>query len=232
MTTPSRSSFISTGSFKELVHLFFPILLMTFSGCLFIFVEKLFLVRISVKAMESAVYVTYACQIFQMPSIALAAMAQIFVGRWLGAKDFKMVGPGIWQFIWFSFLSLLVTIPVNLLYGIFYFRNRELEESAMTYFYLLIAMNFLFPLSTSLSCFYFEQGKTRLIVFATLVSQALILFLAYLLIFGAGQWLPPLGLIGGALSTFIAQGSFCILLFAVFLNAKEAHSFNIRDWKL
>lgn len=189
MTQPIRNPFSSTGSFKEFLWLFFPVLLMTFSNCVFLMVEKLLLVRFSVLAMEAAVYATYACQVSQFPCVALAMMTQVCVGRWLGANEKKMIGPGVWQFIWFSFLSLIITIPFNLLYGKFYFQRADIHDLTMPYFHFLVCINFLYPLGATLSCFYLGQGKTRLILFGTIGSQILKLVLAYLLILGWG-WIP------------------------------------------
>src|SRR6266850_337105 len=122
MISDARACTHPSGGLKELTLLFFPILLMTFSTCLILFVEKLLLARLSTEAMEIAVTSAYACQVFQAPCVALAMMAQVFVGRWHGAAQLKAIGAGVWQFIWFACLSLLVTIPLSLIYGKFYFQ--------------------------------------------------------------------------------------------------------------
>jgi multidrug resistance protein, MATE family len=223
---------VFTGGLREFFNLLLPIALMTFSNCLFLFVEKLFLARLSKEAMEAAVNVAYMCQIFQAPCVALAMMAQVFVGRWHGAREDRLIGPGIWQFIWFSLLSMLITLPISYLYGINYLRGTELEGIAMPYFCFLISINFLYPLASTLSCFYLGLGKTRLVVMVNVGTQVLKLCLAYLLIFGWGDLLPSLGLYGGALSTLIAQASCCLVLFGVFLNKKHAQIYNSRAWLL
>ena len=144
-------------------------------------------------------------------------MAQVFVGRWLGAQEWKAIGPGIWQFIWFSVLSMFITVPCQLIYGKFYFHGTGLEEVVLPYFYLLVGINFLYPLGSTLACFYLGQGKTRLVLWVTISSQVGKLLFAYLLIFGWGGWIPSLGLLGGAVSTLVAQGGFCLALLGVFL---------------
>lgn len=224
-------AFSSGGRFKELLHLFFPILLTTFSNFVFLFVEKALLARFSVLAMEAAVSSSYACQIFQSPCIALAMMAQICVGRLHGAQQLKAIGPCIWQFIWFSFLSLLITLPTSVIYGKFYFKGADFENIVFPYYYLLISTNFLYPLAATLSCFYLGQGKTRLILFVTIGSQVIKLCLAYLFIFGWKGWFPALGLMGGAVSTCIANGGFCLALLACFLKSENAKTFNSNDYR-
>ena len=183
MTLVQRSS-IFTGKFKELVFLFIPIFIMTFSSYLSLFIEKLFFARISTEAIEVAVNTSIVTKIFQFPCVCLTMMAQVYVGRWHGANDLKAIGPGIWQFIWFSFLSILITLPLSFVYGNYYFKGTPSEDMLMPYYHFLISINFLYPLEMALICLYLGQGKTRLVLFLTIGSQFLKLILAYLLIFG------------------------------------------------
>lgn len=226
-----KSSFEMTGTIKELMLLFFPILLMTFTNSLYFLVEKMFLARFSLEAMEAAVNAAYASQIIQAPCIGLALMAQVFVGRWYGAREWHEIGPGIWQFIWFSVLSMFFTVPFSLVYGYFYFQGTNLEEIVMPYFYFLVFSNFTYPLASALSCFFLGQGKTKLVLIMTVLVQCIKLLLAYLLIFGIPRWLPALGLLGGAISTLVAQVSYCAVLMAVFLNKKHLELFDSHRWQ-
>lgn len=212
------------------LKLFIPLLWMTITSSLYLFVEKLFLVRLSPQSMEAAVNTAYICQIFQISSVALVMMAQVFVAKWTGAQDHKWIGPGIWQYIWFSCFSCFVTIPLSYFAGSFYFQGTEIEKSVQSYFNLQIAMNFFYPLSAALSCYFSGQGKTRLILFTTVGMQLLKIGMSYLLIFGRFGF-PQLGMIGGALSTVVAHAGFCIILFLGFLSAKHRKQFATDQWR-
>lgn len=214
-----------------LLRLFFPLLLMTVSNNLFLLLEKVFLARLSSDAMQAALASAYVCQVFQIASIALVMMAQVFVARWIGANQMLQVGPGIWQFIWFSFLSMLFTVPATLLYGHFYFQATSIAATAQPYFYFLSSIGFLYPLGATLLCFFLGQQKTRLIFWATIIAQACKVLLGYCLIFGFGPF-PAIGLLGGALSTLIAQGGFCGILIYVFLNSQNRAIFATDQWRL
>lgn len=220
-----------TGRLRDLLVLFLPILLMTFSNYLFLFIEKVFLARLSVQAMEAAVSAAYACQIMQIPCVAIASMAQVYVGRWQGAKDWGSIGPGIWQFLWFSCISMLFTVPFSVIFGNYYFYQTPIEGIVWPYFSFLLSINFLFPLGTTLACFYLGLGKTRMVLFATLGSQLIKIFCGYVLIFG-WEWIPAVGLMGGAISTLIAQAGYCAVLLCGFLAAKHANMYQSRKWKL
>jgi Na+-driven multidrug efflux pump len=230
MTEPHRG-FFPTGKMKEFAFLFFPILLMTFSSCLFLLVEKVLLARLSVEEMEAAITVAYICQIFQIVCISLAMMAQVSVAGWYGAQKWKTIGPGIWQFIWFSFLSMFLTIPVGLTYGNYFLAQTPIQEIARPYFYFLSSINFVYPLGTALSCFYLGQGKTRLVLIGSVGAQVLKLALAVPLILGCGSWIPSFGLLGGAISTLLAQGGYCAVLFGVFFWGENREKFASNIWR-
>ncbi len=231
MLKTDQASGTLTGEFKELVLLFSPILLMTFSTSLYLFVEKLFFARLSAQALEAAVSASIVGRVFQFPCMFLAMMAQVCVGRWHGSRDLKAIGPGIWQFIWFSFLSMLVTWPLSLWYGNYYFKGIEIENIVKPFYYFLISINFIYPLGATLTSLYLGQGKTRLILWATIGSQVLKFISAYVLIFGWG-WIPSFGIMGGLISTLIAHGGFCILLLWVFLKPNHAAIYHSWAWRL
>lgn len=215
-----------------LLILFLPLLGTALFNYLFLFLEKLFLSRISQQALEAAINVTYVCQLFQVATVALVMMAQVFVGRWIGAKKFDAIGPGIWQFIWFSFLSMSVSVPGSLLYGWWYFNGTEIESAARTYFYILTGSNFLYPLAATLTSFYLGQGKTKLILIANVIDQIAKIVLAYLLIFGVDPWIPTYGILGGVISTVIINILFCIVLSLNFLTSQKRQIFHTNQWKL
>lgn len=203
-------------SLKQYLILFLPIALMTFSTNLFPAIEKVLLATLSKEDMEASLSAFYAVQIFQVGWVGLAMMAQVFVGNWYGEKKLNQIGPGIWQFIWFSFLSLVITLPFGYLYGKFYFKGTVIEEIVLPYYHSLLAMSFLFPLGGALTCFFLGRGKTLLVFIMTLICHLIKLPIGYALIFGWG-WIPGLGLMGGALSIFMTQLAFCIGLSLSFL---------------
>ena len=96
------------------------------------------------------------------------------------------------------------------------------------YYCFLVGISFLYPLCTSLSCFYISQGKTKLVFFSTIGSQCVKLLLAYLFIFGYEEWLSAWGLLGGAMSTLVTQCALCLLLLGVFMSPKNAVTFQSR----
>lgn len=226
-----QESISSRGELRSLLLLFLPLVGISFSNYLFYLLEQLFLTRVSQQAMEAAINASYPCQIFQAASVSLVMMASVCVGRWHGARELKTIGPGIWQFIWFSFFSMILTVPGSLLYGHWYFQGTEIETEALPYFYLFTGFNFLYPLGASLSCFFLGQGKTRLVLWLNLGDQITKIGLAYLLIFGIGSRIPAMGIIGGAISSLLAQCLLCIVFSIIFLSKQNRDTFHTHQWR-
>lgn len=157
-------------------------------------------------------------------------MAQVWIGRWNGAQEWKSIGPGLWQFIWFAVISMAITLPAGLIYGSFYFEGVAIKELATPYYTFLLGINFLYPLGAALSCFYLGKGQPRLILWVVLLSQGLKVLLGYPLIFGWGL-IPSYGILGGAISTCIAQIVFCGILLAMFLSKENVQIYDTRSWK-
>lgn len=221
----------SEGGFRSLWLLFLPLVGTTFCNGLFIFLEKLFLTRVSQEALEAALNITYASQIFQTATVSLVMMGQVYVGRWFGAGDKEKIGPGIWQFVWFSLLSMLVTVPLSLIYGMWYFHGIEIKETALPYFYIQTFLSFLYPLTASFSCFFLGQGKTKIVLIVNSIDQVIKIALSYLLIFGFNPFIQPIGILGGVVSNFIAQALLCITLGYLFLKKHNRDEFHTNLWQ-
>lgn len=219
-------------TFTRLLRLFIPILGVTCCNALFPVLEKLFFARISVDAFNGGVSSFYASQIFQAPLVAIALMCQVFVGRWQGAKEWQKIGPGVWQFIWFSIFSSFLIIPAGLIYGKFYFFEKSFESVVWPYYTFTLFTAFLYPLGATLSSFYLGLGKPSLVLYVNIGAQLIRVALCYYLVLGIEGWLPSLGLMGGVISSVIAQGSVCLILLTVFLQSKYANLYKSREWFL
>ena len=134
-------------------------------------------------------------------------MAQVFVGLQYGSNQTDQIGPSVWQMIWLSILSMLVTLPSSQFVAPFFFEGTAVREPANTYFSTMMAINFLFPLGTAISSYFIGQGRTGVIFLTTLIAHSVNIVLDYFFIFGIEGVLPPMGVFGAALATGIAPRS-------------------------
>src|SRR3569832_413803 len=93
---------IPPGSLRELLYLLLPILLMSFSGSVLGFVERIFFSKYSLQTLEASLTVVYIAQMFQLSTMGVTSMVQVFVGRYNGAQEYSKIGPCVWQMIWVS----------------------------------------------------------------------------------------------------------------------------------
>ncbi|MGH2613535.1 MAG: MATE family efflux transporter, partial [Rhabdochlamydiaceae bacterium] len=186
----------------------------------------------SLESLEGAIQAIYVLQIFQFPLINFANMAQTFIGKHLGAGEPKDVGPCIWQMGWISLLSTVLIVPLGMLAGSLFFKGTIGESSANIYFNLLLGSNFLFPLCAAFSSFYLAQGLTKFIIRTTFIAYGLNLVLDLILIFGISHVVPPLGILGAALSIVISRLLFCTILFVYFLKRPCRETYRTDQWKI
>lgn len=217
-------------SLRELFALAFPLILTTFSASLLNLTDRFMLSHFSQdawKACSSAMNLLY---LPQLGLIIIASISQAFTGHYKGAKKEKMIGPFIWQMIYFSLFTILIIYPLFLL-GNVYLKGIEVESSAKSYFRILAAANFLYPLGATLASFYMGRGKNSIVLFTSLTIQLLNMMLDYILIFGVGDLVPSYGVRGAAIATVISQGTYCLILFLLFRQKKYALPFSTNQWK-
>ena len=226
----AQSQAVIEGNLKTLTRISLPIMLFLFCEALTLFFERIFLSYHSMNAVHASLNAGYLATIFQSPCVAIAAMAQVFVGLYQGSNEYKRIGPCVWQLIWFSFLSSPLVLVLSFIASSLYFSNTVIQTIGTQYFTVLAFGNFLFPLQIALASFYLGRGKTFFVTSVMLASYALDLFLNWLLIFGVEGVIAPMGARGAALAKCISLAAVCCIFFISFLNRKNQELYNSRSW--
>ncbi len=221
-----------TGSLRELITLSIPITFLLLSSSLMGFIDRLFLSRLSLISFEGCVNASYLCQIFQICLSFCTTITQVFVGQCLGSKQEHKAGRYVWQMIWFSLFSMAFTIPVSHFAEKLFFTGTSIEETGTTYFRCLMWFNFLYPLGTAVSGFYFGLGRMKTVMWYTLIANAFNALLDPIFIFGIKGWIAPMNIFGAALATGISQSLFCLLILIDFLSPAYRDSYGTRNFKL
>jgi MATE family multidrug resistance protein len=205
-------------------------MLVLFSGSLLGFCDRLFLSYYSYEALQACVSASSFVNLFQIPTISIASIAQVFVGRYKGQEDYINIGNSVWQMIWWACLSVILVLPLGFAIEPYYFQRTSIATLGHDYFRPLLLFNFLFPLGAALSSFYIGQGKTKIVFLVTLVTHLFNILLAPLLIFGIRGVLSPLGVLGAATAAVVAQIVYCSILFALFLQRKNRDSYGTGNY--
>jgi MATE family multidrug resistance protein len=167
---------------------------------------------------------------FQYGTIAVAAIAEVFVGQYNGSGRSNKLGEPVWQMIWFSALTALVCMPIAMLLQLNLVAT-DADAQATIYFKWLMLFCPLFPLATALSAFFIGQGVLRIVTYATIAANAVNAGLDWILIFGIDGWIAPQGIMGAAIATGGAQAIQCLLLGYVFLSKRYRDRCGTGNWR-
>lgn len=201
-----QSARFSSGSIRELFAFSFPLILSLLSQSVMLFCDRYMLSHYSIRALDTCTAAQALCILFQLPCIRITSMGQVFVGEHVGASRLTHIGPMIWQMIWFSLISMLVTLPLGSAVQSFFFNGSSIQAEGHRYFNWMMGLNFLFPLESALVCFYLGLGKNKIVICTYLVGQGLHLLLDGLLIYGIDGLIPSMGVMGAAVATLVSQG--------------------------
>lgn len=226
------SSSIGGGDLRTLIRISLPLILFLFCESLVAFCERIFLSYQGTEVVSSALNGAYLAIVFQAPCMGIASMAQVFIGLYQGKGELKRIGPCVWQLIWFSFLSLIITLPLSFWSSSLFFGGTAIQQLAPSYFNILAWGNFLFPLNIALTSFYLGRGKTMFVTCFLLASYTCNVILCWTLIFGIKGFIAPLGIRGAALAKCLSMGVFCLIFLGAFLSRKNRERYNTGCWQL
>ncbi len=217
------------GSFREIVALSLPLMISSLAWLAMILVDRLFLSRYSLNALNAAATAGTLAWAFQGAVGMVAGMSEVFVAQYNGAGEKHRVGGPVWQMLWFSLSSLVLFVPLAIWGGDLFFAgdpNRELETQ---YFRYLMLFGPGYAMMYSFAGYFVGQGRTRLMVYLALGANLLNLLLDFLLIRGVEGWIPEMGVKGAAIGTSVGYLSQAVVLFFVFIREKE---WGARNWRL
>ena len=206
-------------------------MLAALSGALMLFLDRLILSHYSLDSMNAVAAVGNVCAIFQFSAVAIASIAEVFVGQYNGAKQYHKIAQPIWQMIWFSLATSVIFIPIGIWVGPLIVPDN-FENLGLPYFKLLMVFGPLLPLIGTFAAFFVGRGKTRLVIFAAIVGNVLNLVLDLILIFGIEPYIPSMGPLGAANATVFSQSIQVLILAVVFFLPKYRKRFNTHKMSL
>ncbi len=220
---------MSLQGLKVFCKLFLPLLFFVLGTSLTAYIERIFLAQYSEVALAGSLNGFALSRVFQLSSLAVAVGGQSFVGLFHGSNQPRLIGPCVWQLIWFSLASILIVTPAGFFLEHLLYHDTLLAQEEGMYFSLLCWFNFLFPLVGALSAFFIGRGKTLLVMFLTLGSCVLNIGLDYLFIFG-NSYIEPMGSFGASLGKVLSIGFICLILGWSFLKSSNHEIFGTRNW--
>ncbi|NGX30721.1 MAG: hypothetical protein K940chlam8_00070 [Chlamydiae bacterium] len=210
-----------SGSLKELMAISFPLMLNSLSWLFMILVDRLFLARYSLAALNAAAVAGMLAYAFTLAPYVITSMSEAFVAQYFGAKRYAYLGRPIWQMLWFSLLSSLLFFPLAI------FGTPLLTQGALesTYFSYLLYFGPFVAAGGALCSFFIGQGKILLVTVIIVSANIINMILDYVLIFGIEGFIPSMGIKGAAIATNVGEVLQIVILLGVFLNKTNRERF-------
>lgn len=212
------------GNTSELWKVSYPMMITFFSMMFMIFADRLFLSWYSTTALNAAVKAGTLAWGVILGWITMAAMSEVLVAQYNGAKKYENIGIPVWQMIWLSIGSFLFYIPVGVLIAPMIY-DPYLYYDEFVFFQILMFFGPVFSLVPAVSGFYIGRGQTQIIQWMAIVGNLVNIVLDPIFIFGIEGYFPSLGIAGAAIATGIGTFVQFIVLLLVFLKKKYRDSY-------
>lgn len=219
------------GSIGELWTISLPLMISSLASLLMIFVDRCFLARYSLDALNAAVNAGTLAWAFLGGIGMLTVMSEVFVAQYNGAKLHSFIGVPVWQMIWFSVFSSVIFIPLGLWGSQIFFKDSIYASLQNDYFSYLMLFGPLYPIMTAISGFYIGRGKTRLLIYLGIIANFINLIFDWIFIFGVKGFIPEMGIKGAAIATCIGTFFQCLILAILFFKKKNRQYYGANKWQ-
>jgi multidrug resistance protein, MATE family len=208
------------GGIRELWAISFPLMLSFLSGNLMQFVDLVVLARYSTEAMNAAAASGMIAMPFIYGLMAIAYIAEVFVGQYHGSKQAHRVAEPVWQMLWLSAMVIPVLLLIGSLGAPYLLGDYHYETMGRPHFQWMMTVGACFPAVAALSAFFIGLGRTRLVMTLSIIGNLMNVILDIVLI-------PRLGTAGAAIATGLSQVLQIVVLLFFFLPERQYGS---RNW--
>jgi len=226
--------------YREVLRVCLPLVLGLSATTLMEFTDRVFLANYSVEAISASLPAGITAYLFLAFFGGVGSYAGVFIAQYSGKGDFKMVGPVLWQAIYFTLFAGIIMYLVAVFATDTIFRlaghEQEVQRLESIYFSILCKWGVLHVAMASLSTFYTGRGFTRAVMIITFLGVFVNIPLDYALIFGL--WgMPEMGIRGAAIATVMAWVVNVALFVVLIFTKKNDTNFQILshfqfNWKL
>lgn len=220
--------------YRQIIILAIPLILSTTSLALQQFVDRMFLAWYSAEAIAA----TMPAGILNFTIINLfigtAGYVGTFVAQYWGASQYRNIGPILWQGFYVAIIAGVVhlaLIPLAAPFFGFVGHSPEVRHLEIIYFQIICLGAGPAVAIAAIAGFFSGQGKTKIIMFVSVMGNLINVVLNYVFIFGHLGF-PRLGVKGAAIATVISNiSAFLVFLLLTFAPGYEA-KYRIRSgWR-
>ncbi len=219
----------------KILKIAWPLILANSFWNLQLTIDRILLGQFSTDALGAAMAVG---GVFWTPMALLqqtAAYSMTFVAQYFGAKQFKMIGPAVWQALYLSFLGgflFLFFIPITPPFFSLIGHSPNVQPLEVEYFISLCFSALPAAVVAAISGFYSGLGKSQTVMWINAVGLVVNAVLDYVMIFG--RWgCPAYGIAGAGYATAIANAASATAAFYFIYRDDADDTFGFRSgWRL
>ncbi|MBI3211966.1 MAG: MATE family efflux transporter [Simkania negevensis] len=221
---------IQNGSIKELWKVSFSLMISFLSMTAMIFCDRLYLAYYSSAALGAVssagtLYISAA-----LGWVTLAAMGEVFVAQYNGAKQYEKLGEPIWQMLYLSGFSFIFFLCLSTFGSDFFAFKEIMNPLETTYFRWNCIFAPFWVIYTAFNAFFIGQGKTALVKWLGFLGNGVNIILDPILIFGIKGWIPSYGMKGAAIATGMGILSQLAVVSYLFFKKKNRLVFGTTKW--
>ena len=216
------------GTIRTLLRVSLPLMISYLSLFAMMFVDRAFLAQMSTDALNACVQAGTLAWALNLGWMTLAAMAEVFVAQYNGAKAYGKLGIPVWQMLWMGVFSLAAFIPLAIWGGDLIYGAGTLSAK---YFRWITVAGPSYVFLSALSAFYIGQGRTMTITVLAVIGNSINIVLDPILIFGIKGYFPAMGITGAAIATGIGVIFQVIVLAVMFLKKKNRETKGSANWR-
>ncbi len=219
---------------RDVMQIALPMIISTSFTSLMHFIDRLFLTRVSVAAMNASMQAGLAQWVSIAFAIGVVSYVNSFVAQYYGAKHEERIGASVWQGIWLGiFLTplYLLAIPLApLLFGIVG-HDAEAQTLEVTYFSILAWASGPCVIATAMSAFFTGRGLTWVTMIVSGIAAVVNIVGDYILIYDIfDTGVSPIA--GAAIATAAAHFT-TVLVYGLWIYLPPSHArFGLTNWKI
>jgi MATE family multidrug resistance protein len=228
-----KENYFSSGGLGEFLKIAVPAIISSYIVAAQIFTDRVFLSMYSQVSYAASIPAGLSNSTLEYLFLFTIAYVDVFIAQYYGKKEYRSIGPAVWQSIYLAIVAAVVILAFVPFSGKIFINighATDIAAEEIKYFKTLCYGAF-FPIAaTAFSGFYFGRGKTYVTLLINFCGITFNIILDYCLIFGRFSF-PELGIIGAAWASNISY----ILMFFIYLflviSKKNANTYNTRHIK-
>ncbi|MDR0985270.1 MAG: MATE family efflux transporter [Endomicrobium sp.] len=223
-----------SGGYLEFLNIAFPLIISTGIESCQIFIDRIFLAKYSQNSFIASTPAGVAYWALVCFFFGTLTYIDIFIAQYYGRKEYKFIGPILWQGVYLTFISTLIVLVISYFSSnIFLYIGHPIIiiQEEIKYFKTLCYGTFPYIAETVFASFYAGRGKTKVVLLVSCFGVVTNILLDYLLIYGKFCF-PTMGIEGAAWAGNISMTLICFIYIILMLSKKNDSIYHTRCIKL